>query len=78
MRRLTKTDYAQTAILTAKVVAILAVCFGAMIFTPYLRWIGYQDVSRTRAVVLALETVFVIALVSAATELVTRWLEWER
>jgi hypothetical protein len=78
VRRLTKTDYAQTGILTAKVVAILVVCFGAIIFTPYLRWFGYQDISRTRAVVMALETVVVVALVSAVTELVTRWLEWKR
>jgi Kef-type K+ transport system membrane component KefB len=75
VRRLTKTDYAQTAILTVKVVAVLAVLFGAIIFTPLLRWMGYQDASRTRAVAEALIVVLVIALVTPPIELVKRWLD---
>ena len=77
MRRLTKTDYVHTAILTLKVVAVLVVFFGAIIFTPLLRWMGYHDASRARAIAEALICTVIIALVTPATELLKRGFDWE-
>lgn len=76
MRSLTKADYKQTAILTAKIVAILLIAFAAVIFTPILRLAGYRDANPAKAIALAVEAIVIVAFVVAATELIKRWLGW--
>jgi hypothetical protein len=77
MRRLTKVDFQQAAVVTARVVGVLTVCWGVIIFTPLLQWAGYGDPSRARAIAiaLALEVTALMAFVTPVTELLKRWFD---